>query len=112
MEKKSPNSGLEKPAVPELEILSVPGLALSSKLEIPPITVLEISTLESLTLLPQEPYINPFFCSVFCCFSLEQRQPPSRGFPSQEIYWVSFVWCDFVVFFSSWLQGYLSPSEL
>lgn len=39
--------------------------------------------LKSSTPIPKKFYINLAFCSVLCCFSHEQRQPPSWFFSSQ-----------------------------
>jgi hypothetical protein len=63
-------SRFKNPPTPELRIPPIPGINPSSVLGIPPISTLENSA-------PKEPYIKPVSCSVQCCFSSEQRQPPS-----------------------------------
>lgn len=72
--------------------------------EIPP-----VSTMKSSIPLPNTFHISPVCCSVPCCFSPEQKQPPHPVFPLPINLWVKFVvQCGFVVFLDSQLPGHLS----
>lgn len=81
----------------------------SSGLEIPPIPTLELPTLESSAPHPEMLH-KSCFCSVLCCFSPEQKQPPSWGFPLtiNLLCEICYIQCGFVVVLGSWLPGYRS----